>query len=515
MEEFGSVIAVIIGILWYALPLILRAMKAKGGGQQPAAIRQPVPNVDFGRLSLAIQHGNSQLDWLDSEGKRLSKSIGASLGPARVLGEVLEQFALVHRELRAALRSCADEIDRRSIPFALPDLLRRLEWQRMRMAAVGVMFDVRADRVTGEMMADADAIAAAHLQPIVDFTQSRGIAFPHRRPVCIPAVPGQEAVFFGLLPDGYPTVFVPPDFRDELLRWPAVSHEIGHVVWRELPGFAEDMRQAMRLRVEPLIATSPRAFDVRRCYAAWLEEIFCDFFAVLQLGPPALRGMIELFSPKNVPPQQLVWAASTLDRKDYEEHPPPHLRIKLAAHALWEMGFDAEAKQLLRQWAAKVGEPESYGFPALISAPFGIGAESVEAFGRTLVERMYETQLDSLAGFSLSSISGLEMTPGLWGHVLKEKAALLAGDAHHDDPRVVICAAIEARAGASSSSRALARTVTRAIVGINEPRHRADERAPVEVPSGAANELLEAMVLYQVLRRRPRAGGRRAREGRL
>lgn len=511
MEEYGNVVAVIVGLLWFVLPVLLRRLRAQkeGTAQVP-----PTPTVDFHRLARTIEHGRALSEWLVEENKRLEKRVGPSLGPARILSDVLEKMADETDSLRTSLETSADQVAQAQLPYALPDTLALLEWQSAQLAAVEHMIEVRSDRTTGEMMADADAVAAAHLKPLVDFTQFRGIDFPSRRPVCIPAMPGREAVFFGLLPAGYPTVFVPTDFGDDLLRWPAVSHEIGHVVWRELPGFSSELRQALRLEVEPVIASGPRAFDLRRCYAAWLEELFCDYYTVLQLGPPALRGMMAMFSPPNVPAEALVWATASEAR--YDEHPPPHLRVQLAAHALWMMGYDVEAKLLLRQWTSKVGQQGMYGFPAMITPPFGIAADSVEAFGRALVQRMHEVQLDALAGYPLSSIPGLAMTPGLWARVDKEKEALLSGESKHTDPRVILSAAIEARAASPRSSRALARAVTRAIVGIDEPKGpRKDEDLEV-TPTDATDEILEAMVLYQVLdpsRRARRARGMRSSRG--
>jgi hypothetical protein len=505
VEEFGGVIAVVIGILWYVLPLVLRA---RARSQQQTAAPPPAPTIDFQMIAQAIDHGRKLIGALADKTKTLKNRVKTALGPAKILDEVLDQLSLEQDVAREALEASALGVEVGQFPSELPQILGELEWQGFRLGAVEHMIDIRSNRVSGEMMADADAIAAAHLKPIVSFCQRRDIAFPHRHPLCIPAVPGQEAVFFGLLPDGYPTVFVPSDFGDDLLRWPAVSHEVGHVIWRELPGFAAELRQVNGLRVDPTVPTSPRDFKIRKAYAAWLEELFCDFFAVLQLGPPALRGMIHLFS--GTPVGHLVWATATQDGTHYEEHPPPHLRVTLAAHALWEMGYDVEAKDLMRQWTAKVGTPSTYGFPALITRPFGMPADGVEAYGRKLVERIYESQFLSVAGFPLPSIPGLAMTPGLWAHVRREVEALSEGDGHHDDPRVVISAAIEARATSKASSHRLARTVTRAIVGIDEPRRSMREETGSIAPEEARDEVLEAMVLYEVLARSPRAQRRRS-----
>ncbi len=498
MEDIGNVVAALIGILWFVLPLVLRALRSRSE-QAPSA---PVPVLDFASLSRTVLHALALCDWIVQENQRLSKRVVATLGPARVLSDVLLRLSEEQTRLRSDVEAASEDIQARRVPITLPDILAMLDWHRLRLAAVEQMIDVRSDRVLGETMADADAVAAAHLRPLVEFTQSRAIAFPSRRPVCVPAMPGHEAVFFGLLPEGYPTVFVPSDFGDDLLRWPAVSHEIGHVVWREMPGFSRELRRSLDLEVEPLIPAGPRTFDLRKCYGAWLEELFCDFFAVVVLGPPALRGMTAMFATKAR--EDLVWATARDAR--YEEHPPPQLRVQLAAHALWLMGFDAEAKTLLREWSAQVGEQPMYGFMALMTPPFGIASEAVEAFGRTVVERIYEHPFRALHGYSLPVIPGLAMTPGLWAHVRAEKEALIEGQVRHKDARVILAAAIEARATSSRSSRSMAKTVARAIVGIDEPRRREPAPEPARDAADVADEVLQAMVLYQVLARRPRGG---------
>jgi hypothetical protein len=507
MEDIGNVVAALIGIVWFVLPLILRALRSRTE-QAPSA---PSPVLDFAGLSRTVQHALALCDWIALETQRLSKRVVAALGPARVLSDVLLRLSEEQARLRSDVEAAADDVQARRVPTTLPDTLALLDWQRLRLAAVEHMIDVRSDRVLGEMMADADAVAAAHLRPLVEFTQSRGIAFPSRRPVCVPAMPGHEAVFFGLLPEGYPTVFVPSDFGDDLLRWPAVSHEIGHVVWREMPGFARELRRSLALEVEPLIPAGPRSFDLRRCYGAWLEELFCDFFAVVLLGPPALRGMTAMFASEAR--EDLVWAVAREAR--YDDHPPPQLRIQLAAHALWVMGFDAEAKQLLREWSAQVGEQPMYGFRALMTPPFGIPSQAVEAFGRTVVERMHEHQFHALHGYSLPVIPGLAMTPGLWAQVRAEKDALIEGQVRHKDPRVILAAAIEARASSSRPSRSMAKAVARAIVGIDEPRRREAPPEPEHDAPGVRDEALQAMVLYQVLARRPRGGRQIPKPGSL
>ena len=81
-----------------------------------------------------------------------------------------------------------------------------------------------------EVMADADAFAAALVEPLRQFAMAHGMPLPPNQPISLPIAPGHESMTRGLFAE-HPVFFVPSDFGEHIHRWPAVAHEAGHVLW--------------------------------------------------------------------------------------------------------------------------------------------------------------------------------------------------------------------------------------------------------------------------------------------
>lgn len=370
----------------------------------------------------------------------------------------------------------------------------------------------RADPTLGAALEDADTIARAMLRPLQDLARHDGLPFPQLDVVCAPAAPEEESVWFGLLPPGHPVVFVPEDFEQDIHRWVSVPHEIGHVMWRELPGFANEVRGRLGLaRPAPLMQRESEGyvFDRDAPFAAWLEEMHCDGITALMMGPTALRGMVRYFKNPEEPAHAL-WAAPS-ERGTYGTHPPAHLRVHTIASLLEIVGFDAEAKKLVREWDTLHGEPEVLLLPTRDGAIVRVPAQPVIERGRAYIEQWYQGGYASLLGRDLRDVHGLEMSPSMWAQVDRASRELLAGPTSVRDARLVLAAAIEAVESRPSARDQIARQMLASILSPGERRGAVATRGePTRPPRHATargsavlgpDTLADAIVFGEILAR--------------
>ena len=505
-----TVLAIIIWLGSMFLKPLLKLLADRKAGAEPAqAAPEPIARARF------VAAIGEQLAGLDVDRDRISSGVRTCGGPAAILGEVLDGLKVEHSQLHEQLAQLPSELQHSEAQ----KLQHTLRWQRFRLSAIEAMLSSRTSQNSAQMMADADAIAASLLRPFAEFCISQSIGFPEQRPICVPADPGHEAIWLGLLPRGYPTVFVPDDFAEDLLRWPSLAHELGHLLYNRVPGLAREVRLKTHLNLKSALFDPEQDADFRVLYAAWLEEIFSDFVAIVQLGPSAARGMVHIFG------HDIIGGSKTQDSTSeivlatenaYEEHPPAQLRVALALHLLRAMGFDREAKGIELVWQKVAGEPKPYIVPCAWDRMVEVDSTAFEAMGQAIVETLYTIQLDSLAQYPILAIPGFSMGPGLWAEALRYAEALSAGDMPHGDPRLLIAAAIETRSAKPSLGSQVARKVSRAIIGLGEQRYAHTHTEHVaENDAGTACDLLrEAIFLRELLVPHHRRGVRRA-PGRL
>ncbi|MCB9524129.1 MAG: hypothetical protein H6702_12285 [Myxococcales bacterium] len=365
---------------------------------------------------------------------------------------------------------------------------------------------VRARRAEVGFLGDADAVARALLAPLTAFAQAEGVPLPAQRPICVPADQDAEMVILGLFPD-HPVIFVPRDFGDEVPRWPAVAHEVGHVFWRAVPGFADE---AAFFAPGAGPAWLPRQegrkllFDLGAALGAWQMELVCDAFAVLLTGPAGLRGLVHAFEDAG-DPQAVARAHVGFGGRTLDEHPPAELRVRVAARVLDRMGFDREAKALLGQWVQLHGEQPHLVIPTLFGSALGWPIEAVEDAAWKMIRQMLDHRFASLGGRGLESVPGLAVGPGLWGRALARVPHLLEGVAFNDDPRVVLMAAVEA-AAEHPNTAVLMQRIRQAIRGDGEYRvgtHAYDLGGPAQPASLDApltrQEVVDAIILHAAL----------------
>lgn len=390
-----------------------------------------------------------------------------------------------------------------------------LRWAVLRAQALIALREARGDPAAAHRLADAEAIATSMLAPLQAFAPGHGVRLVTARPIATPAMPGGEAIWMGLLPEHHPILFVPADFEADLYRYASVPHELGHLLWRDVQGLGEEAVGAMGLQpAGGLLALRDGRLTgtLDQLFYAWAPELFADAAAILLQGPAALRGLCHSFAAPERPGS--VLQAHVSERAEaYDEHPPAHARVHLAAHLLWTMGYDQQATSLRTAWDAQHGNPEHLVLPLAGRRFARLPAELILERGRGVVEALYAHEFRSVGGFRLADMPGFELGPGTWARVLRRADQLAEDVPFNDEGRVVLAAAIEARARHPQRIAVIARGLRRAILGEDSGDRRVADAAYARragtPASGLAEELRQALILREVLLRRPASGGPR------
>jgi hypothetical protein len=463
----------LLGILFYMLIAGFNAMReANKGGEGGESAGTPAPGASLDLSPLVTMAGQV--------GERADKVREAldRIGPTGSLFvKLLDRNVLPKLE---AVRTQLLQLDQRSGADGLiakaqyaakaQQILAELE---MNVTVLEHMAQWRTDPRRRALLADADAIAYGLLEPFQRHLQVYNIPFPSERPICAPADPGYESIWFGLLPRGYPVIFIPPDYDADLFRHAAVPHELGHLIVHRVRGLREELLKVATPALRDVIgqtASGGLAEFLFNLYVTWREEIFADLFAVLMLGPAGLRGMVHAFEEKEQPAKARYLHFTP--QGDPDEHPPGHLRVHLAATVLSRMGFHQEVAPIVAAWDRTHATHAGLLVPLSDGRLAELPQQLVQGPGDAMVQAWYDTQLKSLGDHQLESIPGLEMSPGLWARVQSTAARLLADDPFHGDPRIVLAAAIEARAQRPSMSKRISDGMLRAVLGLDAQERR-------------------------------------------
>jgi hypothetical protein len=117
--------------------------------------------------------------------------------------------------------------------------------------------------------------------------------------------------------------------------WPAYAHEVGHHIYRNVEG----LRDELKVNLVHSLLNEGHSYEMVSLWYNWLEEIFADLFAVLQIGP--------VFAQTQQYHALLALPFSSLGNLDKEDdartillnsydftHPNPYLRVCLSYQAL-------------------------------------------------------------------------------------------------------------------------------------------------------------------------------------
>lgn len=361
-----------------------------------------------------------------------------------------------------------------------------------------------------EVMADADAFAAGLVQPLRDFAVGHGLPLPPNEPICIPTNPGSEAVIRSLFAR-HPVMFVPQDFGEHMFRWPAVAHEIGHVLWNVEPTLRREMMRIQPSNERPFL---PRAikgrliFNIDAAFHGWLEEIVCDAFSVILLGPSGFRGLVHALADKDDPRRDML-AYPDYTGQLLDEHPPVHLRVHLAAWLLNHIGYDVEMDPLLEKWQKDHEEADYLLLPVQGSQQtVAVDLQGFVDKGSWILSEMMSEEFRGLNGYPLSAVPGQELSPGVWARVKRRRDQILNGELFHDTPRVAIAAGIEAAAKSPAATKKIAAAVRATIVGrgqrmSKDPHFRGHVHGEDAGLRSPQRQAAEAILLWELLNRRP------------
>ncbi|GJD19894.1 hypothetical protein RIVM261_048500 [Rivularia sp. IAM M-261] len=148
-----------------------------------------------------------------------------------------------------------------------------------------------------------------------------------------------------------------------LLHLPDLYHELAHPFFTEkndplLEPFQESYKEAI-VQVLTHFEDEKNKAEYRRgpkqlyellhnwqlCWMKfWLEEFFCDLFAVYTLGPAFVWSHLHLAIKRGGNPHELAYMRSS-------SHPCDHARMQVMLYALKLSGFESDVKEVQNQWS--------------------------------------------------------------------------------------------------------------------------------------------------------------------
>ncbi len=325
-----------------------------------------------------------------------------------------------------------EELARRQAPVT-PELHQAVGELDLVMAQLEVFIGQRRNPVLLPMLGDADALALNCYRSTLDFACARDLKLTSARPVTQVGGRYDLAIWTGFIPTGLAPIFLPGGFFDNIMFWPAIAHEIGHDFLAATADANPRLRQQLGLPseehgVRPLdFSRGVTPEELKRIFGGWFEEIFCDLFGTLMLGPAYGYSMAALFAaPKN--PAEIMLVNTDDSGYQYDLHPPRHLRLLICAQALELVGQEDDAEALRDQWIEIHGgdQPEVYLFP-YGNQYMALPHEPIEMIAEELVQRLYVEQLQAFSGFRLQDIPGVDFGPAANARVMRVQDQLQAG----------------------------------------------------------------------------------------
>ncbi len=542
MEDFdlGTLVKLALPILYVLLQIALKAVKSRNEQRvppkppeaaapseapprpnPPAAPERPSPARPERVPALArttvlardiLEPLEKQLEVIDTRLAEIAEE-ATRLGPrAGLLGQVATE-ELGPRLMR--LRDTLTLATARQLP-AWTAALGRLH---VATQVTGAVLALRSEGDLAGLLSDAEAIADNLLEPLREHASALDLPLPRREVICAPVPrPDWEAVIFGLISPRHPLVLVEDDFEADLLRWPALAHEVGHVVVDSLPEFEKELQTIAGWTGKGeliQVVGGQLQGSIHAPFVAWRQEIWCDVYTTLTLGPAALAGFLHVFAQPDDP--ESVLTAAT-DGPSYAAHPPAHLRVLITAAVLEHMGFDKEAREARVRWRALHGfsdteteltdqEAPVEGDPTLtlrIPASPNVVLKMPESLAmqiaRKLLDPLLNGPLQSLGGVCITDIPGLVLTAGRHAKVLRRKGDLLAGRPFTDEPSIVLAAAILAREAKPQEAPRISAGLRRAILGrFGEDLRPKGHIARTEPQRTYGNAVRDAILLREIL----------------
>ncbi len=472
--------------------------RARARGPEP----EPAPVIDLFAEERARFAG--RLDALIAEAERIF-SIAHLTKATRRVADVLRDYVVPSATaLRGRVRTGAG-------PLAAEEL-QEASSLALVSAAVETFIEQRRNDYLGPRIVDSDAMAQECYGPVLDFARMNRLPLTSATPVTMLS-PFDLGIWTGFIPTGVAPIFLPPEFFDRVAWWPALAHEVGHDFLASTRGADQRIREQLGIPSEsagavPLTLTDEglSLHEIHRVFGAWFEEMFCDVFGTLMVGPAYGYSMIELFSSQYDPSRVTHVALDPRARTPrYDTHPPRHLRVMLCAHVLDLVGELEHAERIRDEWTALHGEVDGIVYPVTGGA-IGVPVGPIVERAGEIANSLYRDGLDGFDGHSLSAIPGVDWGPHLASASRRARDSLLAGRAPTNErARAVIAGAVLAWRAEREREAELISLARRAIVGVTEHREDLYDRASFDDRAAAAardlggDELRDAFVIHTVL----------------
>ncbi len=368
----------------------------------------------------------------------------------------------------------------------------------------------RRDPALVGKLGDADAIAIACYQPILDFASAKRLGLTAAEPVT-KIGRFDEPTSIAFAPTRLALLYLPDRFFDSVACWPALAHEIAHHFLAASDGLGAQLRAQLELPPE-YIGLQRMAYDrlgdgfsldeLPRVLGGWFEEIFCDVLGALMLGPAYVTTMVQLFAAPREP-MSITRVGADSKRPLYDHHPPRHMRFAIAARVIELAGMANEAERLRAEWARlHGGEPATFQIPTATRS-MDLPAAPLLTLARELVDRLYQEPLRALSGYRLAEVPGLDFG-------LRENAAAARVRSDLRNGRIPLTShSREIVAGAVLAVRDepkreaqlidLARRGIRGITGILGDSPGAYDATLPETNGASLEEAREAFLLHTIL----------------
>lgn len=352
---------------------------------------------------------------------------------------------------------------------------------------------------------DADALAVACYQPLVDFARARGLKLTSTIPVTDFGA-YDLATWTGFIPTGLAPLSLPKDFFRRIAWWPALAHEIAHDFLAATEGLSEGLRTQLGLPDE-MTGRWPLRFELEglaegelyRICGGWFEELFCDVIGIMMVGPAYAWAMVELF-PSPGDPSAIVRVGRDEAGVMYDAHPPRHLRLVLATYLLDKLGLEEVAQEVRQEWGRLHG-----GWPPSVLFPVGhqwvgVPIEAIAGLVIYVGDQLYEQPLEALGGYRLRDVPGIDFGIHAKAESARVTKEILAGQVPHlTNPRWVIAGATQAWHEAPHLQKEIIRLVRRGLRAVGTFEHAPQARRAKAVVHDDAIDAREAFLLHEIM----------------
>jgi hypothetical protein len=378
----------------------------------------------------------------------------ARLVPA-VRDDLLARLHLVERSL-SAQPTLSSVVHETAVMRGLESLLRHLR-------------TIARQRMLGEsaFLSEADTIADACYAPLIEFAEAQRLDLTTSQPLIV-AGDRDLSIVPRFASTRLAPLRMPRDFEKSLWGWPAIAHEVAHDFYYSLKGLELSLRARLGLPGKVEIPMSSAELDgawLRSLFGAWLPEVVADTLGTIILGPAYVETMLRAFRNPTSPQRT---AAILQNQSLIDEHPPPRLRLYMAARVLHHLGRHEEADALWARWEADHAEVGFYFLP-LRGQWVGLSDEALHSVADAVVDVLIQRAWPELEGFHLLNIPGFAYQHAEHAEVTRLSADLVRGERLDADVRWIVAAAVMAAAAQPALHDSILRAARLSIAGRTPP----------------------------------------------